>query len=118
MDNEKTLSEQLSDLIEELEEDKIVEDGVYDLTDIEYIRIPDRMDGNHPDYQACLDFVNKHPEFVHASAYETEFDFLLSSMPLKIDRDKTKIIGSGFNYGSTNIIENAPARILILAEND
>ncbi len=60
-------------------------------------------------------FVEKYPTFVVASAYETHFSILLSKMPPEASVEQ---IGSGFNYGSTNIINNCPRSLLILAEND
>lgn len=60
-------------------------------------------------------FHKKHSDMVIASAYETHQTLLLSKRPTKW---KGKLIGSGFNYGSTNLIENPPTRLLILAEND
>jgi len=51
-----------------------------------------------------------------ASAYGTEQTFLiLDEKPIKL----TTVQGSGFNYGSTNIIEvKKPCVVLILAEDD
>lgn len=46
--------------------------------------------------------------------YETDFPILLFDEP----QNKTRLIGSGFNYGSINMIRNCPKDILILAEND
>jgi hypothetical protein len=92
-------------------EERIIEDGVWALDqDVEVFYA-------HPqNKQETLDFINKHPEFAIASAYETFTVLLLSKKPTK----RVPIINdTGFNYGSTNVIscENCN-RVLILAQND
>lgn len=49
-----------------------------------------------------------------AYAYGTQYSFLLSIKPTIM----VNYEGCGFNYGSNNIIENCPKRILICAEDD
>lgn len=64
-------------------------------------------------------FMEKYPEFVVASAYETSTVLLLSKHPG--DENHNTIAGyhRRFNYGVTSILEiPTPCRILILAEND
>ena len=60
-------------------------------------------------------FINKYPDFVVGSAYQTYAIVLLTRKPPKFSGKWT---GTGFNYGSTNILENCPNDILILAEDD
>lgn len=64
-----------------------------------------------------IEFAEKYPEFVIAHAYETSWTLLLSRAPIRLEMDG-KWFGSGFNYGSTNLLEDCPKRLLILAEND
>lgn len=91
---------------------KSLGDGIYDVTDIPFYQIDDDKIKNHVD--GIESFIETNPEYVIASAYDTYYIFILGKKPEKI---KTSI-GSGFNYGSTNIIQNCPKTILILAEND
>ncbi len=88
-----------------------LQDGKYDVSDIEFFPIKDRAD----QLEEIKTFVEKYPDFVIASAYETETEILLSKKP---DGLKGDCFGSGFNYGSTNIITDCPKSILILAQND
>ena len=60
------------------------------------------------------EFADKHPEFCIANAYQTEYPIWLSKMPTK----KLNFVGSGFNHGANNVIEDCPKRILICAEDD
>lgn len=112
-----------------------VPDGVYDISDIEYF-VPDpprskKWVGRNvtasgyedlPNAKELMDkwnkefinFIKKYPNFVIADAYQTEYPLFLSEMPTK----KVKYIGSGFNHGSNNIIDNCPKRILICGEDD
>lgn len=95
-----------------------VEDGVYDITDIDFLNISglyrNRRNNAEVVMQQINDFIGKYPDSVLAEALETEYLILLSEMPTK----KFPYIGSGFNHGSTNIIDNCPKRILILGEDD
>jgi hypothetical protein len=108
--------------------DKIdyVQDGVWDISNIDFIEmsIPYITEGdrwrNPNDSEIeqhtnkLLEFLNKYPNCVIADAYQTEHPFLLSEKPTI----KVKYIGSGFNHGSNNIIDNCPKRILICGEDD
>ena len=85
-------------------------DGIYDVTDIAY------LDLHKATLEEIKEFTREHDNFVYASAYEVDEVFLLAHGPEAIDTDKWD--GSGFNYGSVNIINNCPKSILILAEND
>ena len=62
-----------------------------------------------------MNFIYNHTDWRYAKAYETYSEFLLSKPPIEF---KGKAMGSGFNYGSTNIILDCPKQLLILAEND
>lgn len=90
-------------------------DGIYELDDdIEVIKCEQSDTGVYG--KGVKEFTKKHKSWVMASAYETEFTFLLSRKP---DKFKGKSLGSGYNYGSTNIlVPKSKKRILILAEND
>lgn len=94
-----------------------LDDGVYDITDIKSIEI----DPQWKNEKEAINFTKKYPDFYIASAYETECIILLSKKPILWQKDNTRSEnwqGSGFNYGSTNILRNCPKDILILAEND
>lgn len=110
----------LEDIVEQAgETGRHLEDGIYDITAVEFV-------SSKTDLKKIIDFIKKHPKFWVASAYETDFIILLSHKPLLIGGkygketawEKKHHIGSGFNYGSTNILTNLPPAILILAEND
>jgi len=115
--------------IMELLRDKIdyVRDGVWDISNIDFIEIspsyvmdsPDRWrDPNESEIEQHInklsEFLDKYPNCVVADAYQTEHPFLLSEKPTI----KVKYIGSGFNRGANNIIDNCPKRILICGEDD
>lgn len=94
-------------------------DGMYDvIDDIEtlfvfaFTPIGNKIEATK---EEIIEFINKYPQCVIASSYETNVVILLSRAPKRIPLNYA---GSGFNYGSTNLIENAPRRLLILAEND
>jgi hypothetical protein len=93
-----------------------LEDGIYDTTGIDFISIEE----TNISEKEITKFIKKYPNFCVASAYDTYTTLLLSKKPKELDNNwQTKnIIGSGFNYGSTNILTNCPKSILILAEND
>lgn len=113
-----------------------VPDGVWDISDIDFIdpqpprtnKWIGRSEKNPSGYEplpnaeelievwkkSVIDFITKNPNFVVADAYQTEYPFFLAKMPTV----KVKYIGSGFNHGANNIIENCPKRILICGEDD
>lgn len=102
-----------------------LEDGIYDMTDISHLKLPDPL--RDEGITKIKEFVKNYPNFVIANAYETMVTILIAKKPQKlydynfnkIKKDsKIKWDGSGFNYGSTNILDNCPKKILILAEND
>lgn len=108
-------------------EDRLLEDGIYDVTDIQFILADDDTtnhffsDNKQIKNKQVLEFINSHKDFVIASAYETNTVIFLAVKPVKLDTEEWKkenLFGYGFNYGSTNIIKNCPKTILILAEND
>lgn len=84
-----------------------VPDGVWDISDIDFIELKSNLEN-------LSNFLNKYPDCVIADAYQTEYPFLLATKPTI----KVKYIGSGFNHGSNNIIDNCPKRILICGEDD
>ena len=103
----------------EIAKEKFLSDGMYAVSDDTIVyevdsRIGDTNEDIDNDPKA-LKFIAKYPNFVVASAYETGTTILLSKPPKKF---KHVGPGCGFNYGSTNLIENCPKRLLILAEND
>jgi hypothetical protein len=95
-----------------------VGDGVFDISDIDFIN--PNMPWKPSDeqmieyYNSMKLWVEKYPNFVIAEAYQTEYPLFLSEMPTKV----IEYVGSGFNHGSNNIIDNCPKRILICGEDD
>jgi hypothetical protein len=86
-----------------------VTDGVYSLSkDTKVLYEGDEID----DDEVFKKFGSK--QVFVCSAYETMCTIVLDKPPLIF---KGKQIGSGFNYGSTNILET-DMPVLILAEND
>ena len=86
-----------------------VKDGIYDVTDIDFIIAEsDKL-------EALIEWTDKRDKFWFASAYQTEYFILYAEEPRKF---KGTWYGNGFNYGSTNVITDCPKSILILAEDD
>ena len=108
---------ELKKYIKETPENRDLEDGIYSLsTDIEVLPVEAYQEKRiTAEQETIIKFIQAFPEFVIASAYETETVLLLSKRPEKI---QLKRIGSGFNFGSTNLLLNCPQNLLILAEND
>ena len=98
--------------------DRYLKDGIYQVhadTLVEELKDDNSNPyptADHPEIQA---FAAKYPNYRIASAYETFSILLLSEEP---SRWRGRHLGSGFNYGSTNFLDDAPSRLLILAEND
>ena len=121
----KAEMKKIFDIRNEAQSSRHLTDGIYNMTDIEFIslealRVSYATTGYiaHIKYRKelrkAMRFIKKYPKPYFASAYEIQFDFLLAKKPKKI---RAKISqGSGFNYGSTNILTNCPKDILILAE--
>ena len=88
---------------------RTLKDGIYTVADsIQVKRVNTK--------KQVLAFLKIHPECCFASAYETDTVLALSERPEKMNT-KGRVIGSGFNYGSTNFIKSNQ-NLLILAEND
>ncbi len=101
-------------------ESRWLNDGIYifsEMDDIEILSIDcGIMDMKQKD--DVDKFIAKNPDWVVGSAYETYHTIFLSKKPDAFDG---LIFGSGFNYGSTNLLtgfSSAPDNILILAQND
>jgi hypothetical protein len=126
---QKKASWQIMDILQD--EIDYVEDGVWDISNIEFIEISPSYVVDSPDewgprwrepneteidqhINRLSEFIDKYPNCVVADAYQTEHPFLLSEKPTV----RVKYIGSGFNRGSNNIIDNCPKRILICGEDD
>lgn len=105
MSKDMTLEEMLE---EKLEDANRVEDGIYDITNIPYVFIEDEQEAK------ALKFIDKHKEIWIAQPYDTMGMVLLAAEPKEIFTRT----GTGFNYGSCNIITDCPRIIMILAEND
>jgi hypothetical protein len=106
--------------VRELTKDKdYVPDGVWDISDIDFFDPNMRTWKPTPEqvsthFDGMKAFIEKYPEFVVAEAYQTEYPLWLAEKPTK----QVDYIGSGFNHGSNNIIDNCPKRILICGEDD
>ena len=101
----------IEELIEEAEEIRSVGDGIYDVSNLEYIEVEEICGDYKKD---VINFIRKYPNFYYASAYETNTVILLSDKPIELNIPQ---IG-GFNYGTTAVLDNCPKTLLILAEND
>jgi hypothetical protein len=97
---------------DEIPEKKILGDGIYDVTDISFYQLEE--DDKKDKLDEIKLYMEQHPDFVIAHAYETYTTFILEYPPVKLHT----CIGSGFNRGSTNIITDCPRSILLLAEDD
>ena len=101
-------------------EDKWLNDGIYVFSEQDNIEILYKRNyvtrlSQDSDVDA---FMEKYPEWVVGCAYETDTTIFLSKRPSKYTG---LVFGSGFNYGSTNILCGLPASVnyvLILAQND
>ena len=97
-------------------------DGIHDVSEIKEIIELD-MEGfykveknaSKEDQKRIVDFCNKYPDFRIGEAYQCYTVFLLSNPPKKFVGKQT---GTGFNYGSANLLEDCPAKLLILAQDD
>lgn len=98
---------------DDIENAKSLDDGVYDMTGIEFVVDDENKDRNKRNLEG---FIKKYPDFLLASAYETDERILVATRPPRVRVEN--LLGGGFNYGSTNIIINCPKTVLILAEND
>jgi hypothetical protein len=104
---------------EELQ-DRCLEDGIYKVPEDVEVLLLTTCEGWFA-VNDCVEaepFIAAHPDLVIASAYETGTTFLLSRRVEIADCVGENWVGSGFNYGSTNLLSNCPARLLILAQND
>ena len=101
---------ELIDHIRKNEKGVNIKDGIYDVSDIDFIRA-DELDKQKDTFA----WIKSHDKFWVGNAYATYTIFLFAEEPRKFEGDWD---GSGFNYGSTNMINNCPKTILILAEDD
>lgn len=103
-----------------------LEDGEYEIDDIKDILIWSELDlcdmEAKDDYNSYLKrrFGDKYEQVFIGNAYETGHIFVFGKKPRKlIGKESFDLIkGSGFNYGSTNVIMPHDKILLILAEND
>jgi hypothetical protein len=86
-----------------------IKDGVYDTTDITFIVKTNK------NTEEVVAWINEREKVWIANAYGTDEYIFFEEEPAKFDG---KWYGSGFNYGSTNVLTDCPKSILILAEND
>ncbi len=119
-------------MYEEIEDKRIIPDGVWDITGLDYVLATAPYVGKwdketrkiiktEKDEEILKEwkekistFKEKHPDWAIADAYQTEHPILIERMPT----EKVKYIGSGFNHGANNLIDNCPHTILILGEDD
>ena len=112
---------------EEYIKEKILENGIYDVTGLEFEVLECEENELYTEEKAVVNFSKKFPDFKIGSAYQCCKVFLLSKPPIRLIslgypvRNENKglgWIGTGFNYGSCNLLTNCPKSILILAEDD
>lgn len=112
------MDENLIDIREMFNGDNYLSDGVYSLyPNTQYLFIDSDEFVSEEDYLRINNFIETYPDYVYAEPYEVHGLVLLSKKPVEFNG---RMVGTGFNYGSLNLIEvmNAPQAILILAEND
>lgn len=100
------------------EDDRFLHDGMYAVADDIVVKELERDPfdtARTPKLDEIVVFADQYPDFVIANAYETFTCLLLSRRP---DPFQGLVLGTEFNYGATALIENAPKRLLILAQND
>jgi hypothetical protein len=108
MKNLKRFNEQY----EEDYDERYVEDGVWDLEDIEVLNIQSKSGRTK-----ATEFKEKYPDWAIAEPYDTYGSILLSRKPTK-RVEYTDFAGSFEGHGSCAMIENCPKRILILGQSD
>lgn len=96
------------------DQNRYVKDGVYDITGIKYLSLNEKQRDREltPEQEQ---FIKDNPNWVWAIAYQTYQGFLLSDKPRKFSG---KVESSGFNYGTTSILDDCPKAILIVAQDD
>lgn len=107
-----------------MDKDRVLEDGIYDVSGIPYfieqdreMRHIDNAGKGRPLSEDAKEFMDNYKDYVIGNAYGCPDSFILGWKP-ELIKEPTRKIGSGFNYGSTNLIENCPRSVLILAEDD
>ena len=113
------MSHELDELI--FDEDAVLEDGIYDVTDIERAYFPNVT----PDYISEKDFadmkafIDKHGDdkngVFFGAPYETIGVFLFAKKPKKISLEN---VTGGAGHGANVLVTDCPRELLILAEND
>jgi len=104
----------------EVPDEKWLDDGVYIFSEEDNIEILSKgVSLGEMKQDSDVDtFMEKHPDYVVGCAYETFHTIFLSKRP---ENYSGIHFGSGFNYGSTNLLCGLPVSvnyILILAQND
>lgn len=109
----------MANLLDPEYDNRHLNDGIYEVDeDVEVLVLNDRIDDlGEKDRAKAAKFIKRHPNFRIGSAYETYATILVAEPPTKF---KGQVKGTGFNYGSTNILAGLhPGKmLLILAEND
>jgi hypothetical protein len=100
-------------------QNRILDDGIYDVTEIEriYCRFSTTNQIFPDDALRITEFCDKHgkSKVVVASPYETFGIFLFAVRPRRLtSKRQTGEVGHGANL----LISNSPKEVLILAEND
>lgn len=116
----KLTIEKIVDESEQHYEKRNLDDGVYNASNVKevfeldvYFDVESLFETETS--EKLIEFCTKYPNWCIASPYETNCTLFLSNRPSQFQGER---IGSGFNYGSCNFLENCPSKLLILAEND
>lgn len=115
----KSLREIIPDLFEgehSINYDRYIPDGVYDITGIPYLDIPDSRRYNSRTVKKIEEFNNKHSPVYLAKPYQTYQIFLLGEKPKEIF--SKNLVNPSYSHGAAGIIENCPKTVMILAEDD
>jgi len=95
-----------------------IPDGVYDASGVtEFLCCDGEFVGDvsEADAEKIISFCERHPNWVMAAPYQTRMIVFCSNRPVEFTGERE---GTGFNYGSCNLLQNCPSKLLILAEDD
>ncbi len=94
-------------------DDDGLDDGVYDITDIDYLFVYYRTD-----IKKIEEFKKKYPNWYECTAYGVEGLYLLSEKPTKEIKIDNNYHPNFEGHGTLTVIDNCPRRIIIIGEND
>lgn len=96
--------------------DRQIDDSIFDISNCKYLFFDSDEIRKESNDQIIKTFQEQYSDWCYANPDGTGGFVFLSSRPPKLKNKD--VVGTGFNYGSCNIIQNCPSVILIVAEND